>query len=108
MGTMSSTADKIRGHLRDARALTDIDGYMYVRELFPVGIGVSLSIQASAGHYCQPKETLKDDDATLYTHVEVYVGDTPLESLIDNDGCGVAGCVLIEDLADAIDKVYGS
>lgn len=104
---MSSTSDKILDHLRNARALTDIDGYMYVREMFPVGIGISLSIQASAGHYCQPKETLKGDDVEYYTHVEVYVGGTPLESLIDNDECGVAGCVLIEDLADAIDKVYG-
>lgn len=50
----------------------------YVRLPVKVGDDLVLSIQASSGHYCQPRE----DNAERYTHVEVgYPSHVVLELL---------------------------
>lgn len=46
---------------------------MRIREPLILGDGTRLSVQASRGHYCTPRE----DDADAYTHVEV-AADGPI------------------------------
>lgn len=100
-----TTLDKIRKHLCSPAAYQY--GDIFILPGFPVGIGESISIQASAGHHCKPRQNL--EDRSKYTHVEVYVGGTMLEGEFPDfeDGYGVAVCVPIELVAYAIDKVYG-
>lgn len=100
-----STEQKIKEHLKNAKVTGEHEGFgLRIIESFPVGIGQSISIQASRLHYSTPRECRDDGE---FTHVEVYVGSTPLEYILQNDGYGVAPYVALKDLADAIDMVYG-
>lgn len=77
---------------------------------FPVALGESISIQASAAHYCSPRKNLKD--RSQYTNVEVLapVGSRLHEKLSESyadDTTGVFGWVDIDVLASILEEVYG-
>lgn len=60
-----------------------INGYQTVREVMVCTDGTTLSVQASSGHYCSPRESFINDQNEItyfdYSHVEVWCVscDTP-------------------------------
>ena len=102
-----NTEEKIRQHLVYGKIVCPVQ---IVIEYFPLGVGESISIQASRDHYCSPKENL--EDRSKYESVEVYHGDTILSQAIQEfcERAGiyfddqVAGPIPIKDLAGVIDK----
>ena len=82
----------IEEHIRGAHVLFEAAG-MRVVTYYPVGLGVSVSIQNSKGHCCQEGE------------VEIHIEDHPfLKGRLYEyyDGCGVAAGVPIEVAQEAM------
>ena len=73
-----------------ARAMRT-EGCIVDRVKFPIlklNSGLQLSVQASEYHFCEPAETLNEEDS--YESVEVYVGEQNVPELyayVGNDEC---------------------
>jgi hypothetical protein len=71
--------------------------------------GFSFSIQASASHYCKPRE----DNPAPYPYIQYEIGDpTKYEPLLapyhsKNDGSGIYAWVPVDVINDMIDKHGG-
>jgi hypothetical protein len=59
--------------------------------------GTRISVQASKGHYCEPR-----DDNGPWTHVEVMMAEDPVYFDIDDADSNIAAYVPIESVAKEI------
>lgn len=65
--------------------------------------GLELSVQASSGHYCAPRE----DNAEEYTHVEVLCPVLTVRSLCKYSTGGVCAMVPVEAVDNVIKRHGG-
>lgn len=94
--------DYVNEHLRKTAASAPVRPKMYLAD------GTTISVQASRGHYCTPRE----DGLSHYTHVEIgFPADLePFKEwaeVWEKDYTGVAGWVPVEAVNEYIEKRGG-